>query len=409
MKLFALALAVMISFTVLGGNDADSVKVYFRVGQSQFDPSLGDNREKMDSCMADLKAYAESDIERVIVRAYASPDGTSRTNTILARERCDAISDYIVAHAGINPKLIQKIPEGIAWQGLRDLVQETPEVPDREAVLDILDNTPVWVYDSKGRIVDSRKSRLMSLARGVPYNWMLKHLFPELRNAVAIVVVTKNGVNIGHDREDTVKDEEQEQEILTGEDENDADVIGQPDLIEPVSETTESAVKRDRIEHIALKTNLLFYAILMPNIEIEWMFADRWSAALEFQGAWYAKNEPHKVYRLSTLTPEVRYWVINRSRWHGMYTGIFAGGGLYDLCNGKKEGHEGEGIMVGVSAGYMWPISKHFSLDAGLGIGYLRARDKQYQPLDGHFLYQLTKNINYFGPLRLKLSLVWRI
>ena len=156
-----------------------------------------------------------------------------------------------------------------------------------------------------------------------------------------------------------------------------------------------------------LKTNLLYYAILMPNVEVEWKFADRWSAALEIQGAWYAKNEPHKVYRVATAMPEVRYWIVERSRWNGMYVGAFVGGGLYDLCNGKK-GHEGEGALAGVSAGYMWAIGKHLSLDAGIGLGYMYARDKVYSPRDGHYLYQLTKNINYFGPLRLKLSLVWR-
>lgn len=160
-------------------------------------------------------------------------------------------------------------------------------------------------------------------------------------------------------------------------------------------------------DHVVLKTNLLYYAVLMPSIEAEWKFADRWSGALEVQGAWYAKNPPHKVYRIATVIPEARYWVINRSRWHGMYVGAFVGAGLYDLSNGKKKGHEGEGFMAGVSAGYMWPISKHLSLDAGIGVGYLNARDKEYTPADGHFLYQLSKNISYIGPLRLKLSLVW--
>ncbi|MDE6582227.1 MAG: DUF3575 domain-containing protein, partial [Duncaniella sp.] len=158
----------------------------------------------------------------------------------------------------------------------------------------------------------------------------------------------------------------------------------------------------------ALKTNLLGYAILMPNLELEWMFADRWSVALEAQGAWYSKSSPRKVYRIATIIPEFRYWVIDRARWHGMYVGLFGGAGMYDLSNNRK-GHEGEGFMAGLSVGYMWPIGKHLSLDAGIGVGYMRLRDKVYAPADGHFLYQYTKNIDYVGPLRLKLSLVWRI
>lgn len=152
---------------------------------------------------------------------------------------------------------------------------------------------------------------------------------------------------------------------------------------------------------------MLYYAALMPNAEIEWMFGDRWSTALEAQAAWYAKNSPHKAYRLAVATPEVRYWIISRSRWHGMYAGLFGGVGLYDLSNGKK-GYEGEGVMAGLSAGYMWPIGKRLSLEAGLGAGYMHTRYKEYVPIDNHFVYQLTKDFNYFGPLRLKLSLVWR-
>ncbi len=185
-------------------------------------------------------------------------------------------------------------------------------------------------------------------------------------------------------------------------------VLEEDSLHEVVDEPRSATPVRLTEEKFALKTNLLGYAVLMPNIEVEWMFADRWSAALEAQSAWYSKSSPHKVYRLATVTPEVRYWTINRSRWHGMYVGAFGGVGLYDLSDGKK-GHEGEGFMAGFSVGYMWPISKHLSLDAGLGVGYLRARDKVYVPEDGHYLYQYTKNIDYVGPLRLKLSLVWRI
>lgn len=163
----------------------------------------------------------------------------------------------------------------------------------------------------------------------------------------------------------------------------------------------------DGNDRFALKTNLLFYAILMPNIEFEWMFANRWSLGVEAQGIWIGKKTPHKVYRIAMITPEVRFWPISRSPLHGMYVGLFGAPGLYDLHN-DTDGHEGEGFMSGVSAGYMWPVSKYFSLEAGIGVGYMRVRDKVYTPRDGHFLYQLTKTVNYFGPLRLKLSLVWR-
>lgn len=412
MRLLAFALAVMVTFASFGIENADSVKVYFRVGHSQFDPSLGDNRQVMDKCVEVLKAYAKNDIDSIIIRAYTSPDGTSRANELLARKRCDVISDYILKKTGVNRDLIRKMPEGIAWEGLRNLVYDTPDVPSREAVLKILDNTPVWVYDAHGKIVDGRKSRLMSLDKGIPYKWMLKNLFPKLRNAVAIVVVTKDVV-----RED---DESIVDDSLTGKESipeisdtldildktEEPDETAENDEVGP-SETKDDGVEVDCTEDIfALKTNLLYYAALMPNIELEWRINNRWSAAIEGDVAWYGGGL--RKYRLAIVTPEVRYRVLPRDAWwHGMYVGLFVGPGIYDLENGGN-GYRGEGIMTGISLGYLWPIGKRLSLEAGIGAGYIYTRYKEYRPLDGHFLYQRTKDLNYFGPLRLRLSIVWR-
>lgn len=410
MRLIAFAVALLTLFTCFARNsEADSVKVYFRMGQSQYDPEFGNNRQAMDSFMDILsKAYSEKNVESIAVRAYTSPDGSSQGNQRLSERRCDAIADYIASHLGIEPSVIQKIPEGIAWDGLRDLVEKTPDVPSRNAVLNILDNTPIWIYDRHGKVVDGRKSQLMLLDKGRPYKWMLANLFPELRNGVVVSIILKD---IAPDKENNESLETNEQ---TGSDESKElnDTIQTNQLSSPTDHSQSLPVNIEKSSrgdsNFALKTNLLYYCILMPNVEIEWKFAKRWSAALEYQCAWWSKTPPHKVYRVATVMPEVRFWTIERSRWHGMYVGLFGGLGLYDLSKGKN-GHEGEGGLVGISAGYMWPISKYLSLDAGLGVGYMRLRDKEYTPLDGHYLYQQTKNINYFGPLRLRLSLVWRI
>lgn len=406
MRFFAFVLAVLVTFTTFGNNDADSVKVYFRVGQRQFDASIGDNRENMDRCIDLLRSYSENDIDSIIVRAYTSPDGSNSFNERLARQRCNAISDYIIENAGINRALIRRIPEGIAWDGLRDLVRNTPDVPRRDAVLEILDNMPVWVFDAQGKVVDGRKSRLMKLDRGIPYNWMLNNLFPQLRNAVAIIVVTKEGAVIADKGDEIV-------EVSDDRSEPDSETVAPVETPVDSSEKYVPAVGQqpaDSIEyivtedHFALKTNFLYYAVLLPNIEFEWRVNQHWSLAIEGDVAWYGGGV--RKYRLAIVTPEARYHFRSRGLWHGMYVGAFAGPTIYDLEN-KGNGYEGEGFLTGVSAGYVWPIGKHLSLEAAVGIGYLYTRYKEYKPFDGHFLYQRTKDLNYVGPLKLKLSLVW--
>ncbi len=160
-------------------------------------------------------------------------------------------------------------------------------------------------------------------------------------------------------------------------------------------------------QKFALKTNILYDAALMPNLEIEFMFNRRWSLLLEGNVAWWKNDPKHKYYQILMFSPEVRRWFFTKDYWHGMYVGLFAGGGKYDLENGYT-GYKGEGGMVGVSLGYMWPITRYLSLEAGLGAGYMFSRYEEYIPHDGHYLYQRTKDLNYFGPLKLKLAIAWR-
>lgn len=157
-----------------------------------------------------------------------------------------------------------------------------------------------------------------------------------------------------------------------------------------------------------IKSNLVYDAVLMPSLEVEYRFNDRWSAALEGNMAWWHNNGKHKYYQLATLIPEVRYWFRPQGDRRGHYVGLFGGGGWYDLENGGT-GYKGEGGMAGVSYGYMFPVGKYFAFEAGIGVGFMTTRYEEYLPIDGHYVYQQTSRTNYFGPLKLKFAFVWNI
>lgn len=407
--LLSILFAVFTVSAVRGQSPSDSAKVYFRVNHHQFDPSLGDNRAAMDGFVDKVcKAVETNNIERLVVRAYASPEGSQAANVQLTRYRCETIANYLIEHTGISWDLVQTLPEGIAWAELRHLVAETPSVPSQQKVLDILDNTPLWIYDAHGKVVDGRKKQLMDLAGGAPYRWMLTHLFPELRNAVAVSVYLKSAQSVDEQAVTTASEVRSDSLDQS----NPSDLCEQRDSsVCPTEVPPPSFIADDSVfpyRHLfAVKTNFLYYAALMPNLELEWLINDRWSVALEGDVAWWKHAPSHKYYQLAVISPEVRRWIHPRKPWHGMYLGLFAGGGWYDLENGGL-GHYGEGWMTGLSFGYMWPIGRALSLDAGIGAGYMHTRSKEYEPYDGHYLYQRTKSIDYIGPLKLKLSLAWR-
>lgn len=165
---------------------------------------------------------------------------------------------------------------------------------------------------------------------------------------------------------------------------------------------------------LLIKTNLLYDIVLMPSLEVEYRIGKRWTINLEGCMAWWHNDGKHRYYQAATLSPEGRWWFGQQkgSLWHGHYLGLFGGFIWYDIENGKR-GYQGEAQTVGISYGYMFPIGKRLSLEAGVSIGYLHSEYEEYLPetyAEGtHYVYQQTKRLDYSGPLKLKLVLVWHL
>lgn len=428
---FLLSLSVLVVYGV-----ADSVKVvYFALNEATFDPALNNNAPSMDDFIDGITVSAHSGtLDHVAVYGYASPDGPFSINEKLSIRRCNAIAQYISRHAGIPLEEIRTYPGGIAWEGLRDLVTRNPQTPSRDAVIRILDEYIPGACTDMTKS-DQCRAAIFALDGGRTYSWMLKNFFPELRYALAVYSYFATERAIGNQCVDA---QELASDTTSAEDSTTSKAANAPDgesmdlsgdqaadmAGEGNGNGVESAAKKtadptlpyldanqtnyDPLHRLAIKTNFLYDAALMPNLEVEWRVNDKWSLALEGGVAWWGKYSKDRSYRLAMVSPEVRYWIRQRAPWHGLYVGAFVGGALYDFLK-DSPGYRGEGAMGGVSVGYMWPISHNFSLEAELGAGYLFTRYKEYHPLDGHHVYQRTKDINYFGPLKVKLSLVWRL
>lgn len=176
----------------------------------------------------------------------------------------------------------------------------------------------------------------------------------------------------------------------------------------PLSACTPEEKPSKPLHRLALKTNLLYDAVLMPSLEVEYRIDNRWSVNLEGEVAWWSRKNRHKYYQIATISPEARYWFGTKKPWHGHYVGAFVGGSWYDLENGGR-GYKGELVMTGLSYGYMFPVGRNLSFEAGIGVGFLHTQYEEYLPIDGCYVYQQTSRTNYFGPVKLKFALVWRL
>lgn len=166
---------------------------------------------------------------------------------------------------------------------------------------------------------------------------------------------------------------------------------------------------------LALKTNLLFDAALMPNVEIEVPVGKRWSVNGEYAFPWWQFGRGKYCMQVLMGGLEGRYWLGSRKSREdrevltGHFLGLYAGGGKYDLQWGEK-GYQGEFfIAAGVSYGWATRIARHLHLEFNIGIGLLRTDYRHYHARDNYqtLLWQENGKYTWFGPTKAKISLVW--
>ena len=169
---------------------SDPVCIRFRQGSSVIERAAAETASLPGEWSESLHDGAESTL-RIRLRGAASPDGSTATSERLAEERAEAVREWLCEEKAFPRELISVEAVGIDWQGLEALVAADASCPARAEVLEILRETPEWICNDQGRVVDGRKKQLMELQGGVPYKYMAERLFPALR----CVVITAEGWN----------------------------------------------------------------------------------------------------------------------------------------------------------------------------------------------------------------------
>lgn len=421
-RLFLAVLTAIIGMLPLSAaTSTDSVSVYFRVGQSQYDPAFDNNGVSMDSFIERLRISMAS-VDSVVVRGYVSPEGHT-INDPLSQKRCDEIARYIISRTGISPDKVKTRYIGVDWQLLRRLVAETPGVPAREKILDVIDNVPVWIYNSKGEIVDGRNRQLARLDAGEPYRWMLRNLFSKCRATVAVSIVTTEDapqVTMRPEPESTIKPViiENPEIVETPEHPETPENLGLPQI----SELPQIADKPDpKPFYMALKSNMLYDAALVPNIGAEFYLGKNLSVTGEWMYAWWDSYNRHRYWRVYGGDLGMRWWFGRKAHEKpltGHHLGIFAGAltfdfelGDYGYMGGKPGGTLWDRCLVhsGIEYGYSLPITRRLNIDFSIALGFLGGNYIKYFPFDNEYFKQKEYKMRFVGPTKAEVSLVWLI
>lgn len=140
---------------------------------------------------------------------------------------------------------------------------------------------------------------------------------------------------------------------------------------------------------LALKTNLLYDATTTPNIGAELRVGSRSTINLVYGlNPWSFSSETHGQRKAKhwVVMPEYRWWPC--SPFNGHFFGVHAFGGQMNAANVslpipgaffggdnitkevKHHRYQGEFAGVGITYGYQWPLSRHWNLEAEVGVGY---------------------------------------
>ena len=147
-------------------------------------------------------------------------------------------------------------------------------------------------------------------------------------------------------------------------------------------DTAQSKPSREKIEVVALKNNLAYDAILTPNLEIEFRLAPKWSMEL---GAAFnpfpLDDTKFPKWRHVSAWIAPRYWfcnVFNRGflSFNAAYAHYNVAGNAWPVSwmykQVKESRYQGDAVMAGISYGWHFAISPHFSveLEGGVDAGY---------------------------------------
>ena len=129
--------------------------------------------ERIRQLVGDVYNDKDVTIRHIEITGYASPEGSLAHNKVLSENRAKSLCKYIQDCYSIPADRFGVNFGGENWDGLTELVKAS-DMKEKDQILSIIGSTD---------IEDGRETKLMELAGGAPYRYMLTNMFPGLRKA----------------------------------------------------------------------------------------------------------------------------------------------------------------------------------------------------------------------------------
>lgn len=412
-----IVMVVLMPTTLLANAYAASIQdslrttIYFRPGYSLLELSYRDNAANMKALTQGIQTIKGNpcvQLQHIRILSAASPEGNSALNKRVAKRRGERLRDYLKETLVLPDSIFTVSSAGEDWQGLAALIAKE-KTPWRNKALQIIRHTPEWVTRN-GKVVDGRKRQLQNLDGGKAWKYMLDNHFYTLRTGAVVVCEVKTlaaestpsaaEASLEQARSEQARPESASQSPSS------PPFPAIPSQVHPSSESQAPPVA----SYFALKSNLLYDALLVPNLSLEASIGSGWTLGAGGMFAWWSKDAKHRYWRIYGGDLEIRkyFGTLSKSKpLQGHHLGIYGDFLTYDFEFGAKGYQSKATYAAGIKYGYSHPIANRLNLDFALGIGYLHSNYKTYVPRDGCYVYQETKKRKWLGPTQAEISLVW--
>lgn len=410
-----IVMVVLMPTTLLANAYAASIQdslrttIYFRPGYSLLELSYRDNAANMKALTQGIQTIKGNpcvQLQHIRILSAASPEGNSALNKRVAKRRGERLRNYLKETLVLPDSIFTVSSAGEDWQGLAALISKE-KTPWRNKALQIIRHTPEWVTRN-GKVVDGRKRQLQNLDGGKAWKYMLDNHFYTLRTGAVVVCEVKtlaaeSTPSAAEARLEQARHESASQQPAS-QSPSSPPFPAIPSQVHPESQAPPVA------SYFALKSNLLYDALLVPNLSLEASIGSGWTLGAGGMFAWWSKDAKHRYWRIYGGGLEIRkyFGTLSKSKpLQGHHLGIYGDFLTYDFEFGAKGYQSKATYAAGIKYGYSHPIANRLNLDFALGIGYLHSNYKTYVPRDGCYVYQETKKRKWLGPTQAEISLVW--
>ena len=383
---------------------SDTLQVYFRQDKILLEPQFRDNGKRLEEFshrFNNLLSDPKNKVRSILVVSGASPEGPSTRNRYLSDNRAKVVYDYLLNNHLVDSTHIEIESRGVDWKGLAARVKES-DLPYKNDVLEILD-LPEWITRN-GKVVDGRKARLMNYQGGKVWNELYNLYFADLRGTK--VMIAYNILKPKPIKRVVVPPVEPQ--VVEFPKNIPLIPVLEPIKIEPPKV---KPPKEKKPFYLAIETNLLSDALVIPNIGAEVGIYKGLTIGGNYQNIWLRNSAYTRWYRFEGFEAGINYYINKEKRpFKGHHIGIYGQLVTWDFTI-KGRGYLAERWAYGggISYGYALPIGRRFNLDFEIGVGYLGGNMHEYIPEDGHRVWQFVEPFRWIGPTKVGITLQWLI